>query len=86
MLGFFYAGTALTSLAWVWFCVGETNGRTTLELSMFFEQGISVRKWRTHVFPELKDIVEECERRRSSVAYDPEERRVSIVETVQAAV
>lgn len=86
MLGFFYAGTTLTSLAWVWFCVGETNGRSTLELSLFFEQGIPVRQWRTHVFPDLKDIVEESERRRSSVAYDPEKRRVSVIETVKTVV
>lgn len=50
MLGFFYAGTTLTSLAWVWFCVGETTDRSTLEISLFFEQGIPVRLWKTHVF------------------------------------
>jgi sugar porter (SP) family MFS transporter len=65
MLGFFYAGTTLTSLAWVWFCVGETNGRSTLELSLFFEQKIPVRKWRTHVFPSLQELTAETERRRS---------------------
>lgn len=86
MLGFFYAGTTLTSLAWVWFCVGETNGRSTLELSMFFEQGIPVRQWRTHVFPNLEAIVQESERRRSSVAGISEKRRVSVVEVVKEAV
>lgn len=50
MLGFFYAGTTLTSLAWVWFCVGETTDRSTLEISLFFEQGIPVRKWKTNTF------------------------------------
>lgn len=65
MLGFFYAGTTLTSLAWVWFCVGETNGRSTLELSLFFEQNIPVRKWKTHVFPSLETLVQETERRKS---------------------
>jgi len=43
MLGFFYAGTTLTSLAWIWVWVGETNGRSTLELLLFFEPGIPVR-------------------------------------------
>lgn len=86
MLGFFYAGTTLTSLAWVWFCVGETNGRSTLELSLFFEQGIPVRQWRTHVFPALEELVEETERRRSSIAGADEKRRVSVVEVVKNAV
>lgn len=85
MLGFFYAGTTLTSLAWVWFCVGETNGSSNLELSLFFEQGIPVRKWRTHVFPNLEELVEESERRRSSVAYT-ENKRASTIEVVQDAV
>lgn len=87
MLGFFYAGTTLTSLAWVWFCVGETNGRSTLELSLFFEQGIPVRQWRTHVFPGLTELVEESERRRSSAAIPhSEKRRQSVVEYVKSAV
>lgn len=84
MLGFFYAGTTLTSLAWVWFCVGETNGRSNLELSIFFEQGIPVRQWRTHVFPSLEEIVQDSELRRSSVG--DEKRRFSTVEIVQGAV
>lgn len=50
MLGFFYEGTTLTSLAWVWFCVSKTTDRSTLEIFLFFEQGIPVRLWRTHVF------------------------------------
>jgi len=57
MLGFFYAGTTLTSLAWIWVWVGETNGRSTLELLLFFEQGIPVRQWRTYVFPGLDELV-----------------------------
>ena len=51
MVGFVYAGTTVTSLAWVWFCVGETQGRTRLEISLLVEDGIPARKWRTHVFP-----------------------------------
>lgn len=53
MVGFVYAGTTLTSLAWVWFCVGETQGRTQMEISMFFTDGIPARKWESHVFPGL---------------------------------
>lgn len=53
MVGFAYAGTTLTSLAWVWFCVGETQGRTQIEISLFFANHIPARKWKTHVFPEF---------------------------------
>lgn len=55
MLGFVYAGTTGLALAWTWFCVGETAGRTNLEISMFFTQGIPVRKWRTHRFEHQQD-------------------------------
>ncbi|KIW03137.1 uncharacterized protein PV09_05779 [Verruconis gallopava] len=51
MLGFVYAGTTCISFAWAYFCVGETTGRTTLEISMFFDRGIPARHWRKHVFP-----------------------------------
>lgn len=50
MVGFVYAGTTVTSLAWVWFCVGETQGRTRLEISLLVENGIPARRWRMHVF------------------------------------
>jgi predicted MFS family arabinose efflux permease len=65
MLGFFYAGTTLTSLAWVWFCVGETTGRSQLELSLFFQEKIPVRQWRTHVFPAPEELIMQTERRKS---------------------
>lgn len=70
MLGFFYAGTTLTSLAWVWFCVGETSGRSTLEISLFFEQKIPVRKWRTHKFSASEVDAVEIERRASAAQID----------------
>jgi hypothetical protein len=54
MVGFVYAGTTLTSLAWVWFCVGETQGRTQIEISLFFTNHIPARKWKTHVFLEFQ--------------------------------
>jgi sugar porter (SP) family MFS transporter len=50
MLGFVYAGTTCIALTWTWFCVGETAGRTNLEIALFFTERVSVRKWRTHVF------------------------------------
>lgn len=50
MVGFVYAGTTLTSLAWVWFCVGETQGRTQVEISMFFTERVPARRWEAHVF------------------------------------
>ncbi|KAF4472355.1 hypothetical protein FALBO_740 [Fusarium albosuccineum] len=50
MVGFVYAGTTGIALIWTWFCVGETTGRTNLEISLFFTERIPVRQWRTHVF------------------------------------
>lgn len=50
MLGFVYAGTSLITLAYVWFCVGETANRTNAEIDYFFHHRIPVRKWRTHEF------------------------------------
>lgn len=38
------------TLAYSWFCVGETTGRTNAELERFFVEKIPVRAWRTHVF------------------------------------
>ncbi|KUJ17672.1 uncharacterized protein LY89DRAFT_718317 [Mollisia scopiformis] len=55
MLGFIFAGTTMFTLAYVWFCVGETTGRTNTEIDRFFLEHIPVRQWRTHVFPPLEN-------------------------------
>lgn len=51
MLGFVYAGTTIVTLVYVWFCVGETRGRSNLEIELFFQDKIPVRQWSSHVFP-----------------------------------
>ncbi|KAH6880646.1 general substrate transporter [Thelonectria olida] len=51
MLGFVYAGTTCLALLWTWYCVRETAGRSTSEISLFFTEKIPVREWRSHVFP-----------------------------------
>jgi hypothetical protein len=50
MLGFVYAGTTLTCLVYIWFCVGETKGRTSLQIATLLELGIPARKWEAYVF------------------------------------
>ncbi|KAF9876691.1 fungal specific transcription factor [Colletotrichum karsti] len=50
MLGFVYAGTTLLTLAYVWFCVGETTFRTNADIDRFFTEKIPVRMWDSHVF------------------------------------
>jgi hypothetical protein len=55
MLGFVFAGTTLFTLSYVWFCVGETTGRTNTEIDRFFLEHIPVRKWRSHVFHPLDE-------------------------------
>jgi hypothetical protein len=52
MVGFVYAGTTCLSMLWTWYCVGETAGRSNLEVSLFFTEKIPVRPWRKHVFPD----------------------------------
>ncbi|KIX01279.1 uncharacterized protein Z518_09004 [Rhinocladiella mackenziei CBS 650.93] len=59
MLGFVYAGTTCITLAYVWLCVGETTGRSHLEIELFFQEQISVRKWRQHRFEHHDATVEE---------------------------
>lgn len=56
MLGFVYAGTTVSSLLWVWNCVGETTGRTSIEIGLFFEKRIPVRKWESYDFADEVDV------------------------------
>lgn len=51
MLGFVYAGTTLFTLAYVWFCVGETANRTNEQIDHFFHEKVPVRQWSSYVFP-----------------------------------
>jgi sugar porter (SP) family MFS transporter len=56
MIGFFYAATALLgTLTYVWFCVGETTGRTNTDIDRLFMERVPVRKWRTYVFAETQE-------------------------------
>ncbi|KFA70904.1 hypothetical protein S40288_10139 [Stachybotrys chartarum IBT 40288] len=55
MIGFVYAGTTSLTLLYTWFCVGETAGRSTTEISRFFTERVPVRQWKTHVFESLYD-------------------------------
>lgn len=72
MLGFVYAGTTITSLIWCYFCVGETTGRSTLEISMLFQHGVPARHWKTYVFP-------------TSTEYGDEKSHSGIVEEIKDA-
>ncbi|KAL4805921.1 general substrate transporter [Aspergillus unguis] len=51
MIGFVYGGTTLFLLAYSWFCVGETNGRTNDEIERLFKDKVPVREWATYVIP-----------------------------------
>ena len=44
--GFVYTGLCLITWSYVWFCVGEVNGRTMEEIDGFFRDGIPARKWK----------------------------------------
>jgi SP family general alpha glucoside:H+ symporter-like MFS transporter len=43
--GFFWAGTCFLSIIFAYFCVPEPKGRTTAELDILFETGVSARKF-----------------------------------------
>lgn len=62
MVGFIYAGTTGLAILYTWFCVGETSGRTRLEISLFFTEKIPVRAWRTHVFSDASQETKMDER------------------------
>lgn len=53
MICFVYAGTTSLTLLYTWFCVGETAGRSTTEISRFFTERVPVRQWKTHVFESM---------------------------------
>lgn len=44
--GFVYTGLCCISMAYVWFCVGETKGRTMEEINGFFLHNIPARRWK----------------------------------------
>lgn len=77
MLGFIYAGTTCLALAWTWYCVGETAGRTGLEISLFFREEVPVRAWGGYVF-DSNQGVEGIEGGREKASL--EEREVEHVE------
>lgn len=68
MICFVYAGTTSLTLLYAWFCVGETAGRSSIEISQFFTERIPVRQWKTHVFDSLPGNQVE------KIPYDSEER------------
>ncbi|KAH8895252.1 general substrate transporter [Thozetella sp. PMI_491] len=48
--GFVYTGLCFVTWAYVYFCVGEVNGRTMEEIDGFFRDGIPARKWKNQPF------------------------------------
>jgi hypothetical protein len=66
MLGFVYAGTTCITLAYVWFCVGETTGRSGLELELFFQRGVPVREWHTYRFDAVDNMITAAEETQDS--------------------
>lgn len=51
MIGFVYGGTSLFLLAYSWFCVGETAGRSNADIERLFQDRVPVREWATYVIP-----------------------------------
>jgi hypothetical protein len=57
MLGFIYSGTTLITLTYVYFCVGETTGRSVQEVEQLFAQKVPVRQWRDHQFADTSPVL-----------------------------
>ncbi len=68
MLGFVYAGSTLITLTYVWFCVGETTGRSNLEIELFFQRVIPVRQWKGYQFDHSDVLSVVDEEKRQEVA------------------
>ena len=49
MLAFIFGATTFICLAYIWFCVGETTGRTNDDIQQLFAEQVPVRKWKSHV-------------------------------------
>lgn len=60
MLGFVYAGTSLVTLAYVWFCVGETANRTNAELEYLLSNNVPVRQWEQFEIPSTHAMAEKA--------------------------
>ncbi|KAL4922875.1 general substrate transporter [Aspergillus aurantiobrunneus] len=51
MIGFVYGGTTLFLLAYSWFCVGETAGRSNPDIERLFQDCVPVKQWASYVIP-----------------------------------
>ncbi|KAF3403560.1 Galactose transporter [Penicillium rolfsii] len=49
MLAFIFGTASFICLAYIWFCVGETTGRSNADIQQLFAEEVPVRKWRSHV-------------------------------------
>ncbi|PLB48651.1 general substrate transporter [Aspergillus steynii IBT 23096] len=56
MIGFVYCGTTLFLLAYSWFCVGETTGRSVSDIERLFQDRVPVGEWATYVIPGKYDV------------------------------
>ncbi|KAM0354286.1 hypothetical protein ACHAPU_001330 [Fusarium lateritium] len=52
--GFVYTGLCFVTLSYVYFCVGEVNGRSIEEINGFFRDGIPARHWKKQPFVEAQ--------------------------------
>ncbi|KAL3443950.1 general substrate transporter [Aspergillus insuetus] len=48
-IGFVYGGTTVLLLAYSWFCVGETAGRSNADIERLFQDKVPVREWAKYV-------------------------------------
>lgn len=64
MIGFVYGGTTLFLVAYSWFCVGETTGRSNADIERLFQDRVPVRQWATYTIPERDNVTTEKDERK----------------------
>ncbi|KAL2801836.1 general substrate transporter [Aspergillus granulosus] len=56
MIGFVYGGTTLFLVAYSWFCVGETAGRSNADIERLFQDKVPVREWSKYVILDDENV------------------------------
>jgi hypothetical protein len=55
-LGFLFAGLGVLNVAWCYFCLPESKGRTTEELDIMFQRGVSTRAFKSYNIVGASDL------------------------------
>ncbi|CAH0056912.1 unnamed protein product [Clonostachys solani] len=83
MVGFVYAGLACITILYSWRCVGDTTGRSLLELDRFFTDRVPAREWKKHAFQDVA-LGEAQIESKEKLSHQGLSHEVDVVETERA--